>query len=167
MNENNQFIKESSLEELLNIERAEARNQQVMAGVGSPEVRATETNYISKTQLVDMINSHVGSSYTGLGLAVTSVGIGLATNAIKAKLPPFIAGALVAAATLITVGQLIQQVDSYTPANQLKEILNTLLNDYKNFTRIKVTVTTWQKLIVNPTMSYWTYYTTTEYTAVA
>ncbi len=138
----------------------------VSAAPSGPEVRAKEVHYINKDQLLQMIKDNTGTSASTLGAAVYSVGVSLAANALKARLPQAVAGVLIAAATVITVGQLIQQIAAYTPANQLQQILLQLVENYKQFTRIKVTVTTWQEFHVGPTLGYWTYYTTTSYEAV-
>ncbi|WP_342476794.1 hypothetical protein NYE24_23550 [Paenibacillus sp. FSL H7-0350] len=137
-----------------------------VAGVVSPNVRSTETVYFTKDQINAMIESSVGQSVTGLGWAIATYGYGRIKQILAAKLPPQVAGFLSLAVLVVTTTKLIEQIINYTDENRLAEILHVLVDNSGSFGRIKVTVTTWEKLIVNPTMSYWTYYTTTSYEAV-
>lgn len=136
------------------------------AGPSGPEVKAVEVNYLSKDQILQMIRDYTGTNPSTLGAAFYSVGVGLIANAIKARAPQLIAGLLIVAGSVIAVGQLVQQIANATPSNQLQQILIQLVENSKQFSRIKVTVTTWQEYHVGPTTGYWTYYTTTSYQAV-
>ncbi|WP_019914204.1 hypothetical protein [Paenibacillus sp. HW567] len=131
-----------------------------------PNVRSTEEIYFTKDQINSMIESDVGQSVTGLGWAIASFGYSRIKKILAAKLPPQIAGALSAAVVVISAVKLVQQIANFTEENRLSEILHTLVESSGTYGRIRVTVTTWEKLVVNPTNSYWTYYTTTAYDAV-
>lgn len=131
-----------------------------------PFVRSTESIYFTKDQINAMIESSVGQSVSGLGWAIASFGYGRIKQILAAKLPPQVASLLSLAVVVVSAVKLVEQIANYTEENRLSEILHTLVDNSGTFGRIKVTVTTWEKLVVNPTNSYWTYYTTTSYEAV-
>ncbi|WP_025692640.1 hypothetical protein [Paenibacillus zanthoxyli] len=132
-----------------------------------PNVRSTEVVYFTKDQLNAMIESSVGQSVSGLGWAIATYGYSRIKSILAAKLPPQVAGFLSLAVLVVSTVKLIEQIASFTDENRLEEILHLLVDHSGTYARVKVTVTTWEKLVVNPTNSYWTYYTTTSYEAVA
>ncbi|MEE4565826.1 hypothetical protein [Paenibacillus polymyxa] len=127
------------------------------------QVHSQHTQYLSKDELVQMIDQYTGKSSSSLAYAIASFGYSLCGAALKAKLPPVVAGFIGAVTTVVAGAALLRDVTNNTERQNFVGLLKNLVDNPRQFTKFKVVSTIWMEWHEGPTTGYYNYYTTISY----